>query len=177
MSTTIDSGDARSRAAKSPDAFRTISEVAADLDVPQHVLRFWETKFSQIRPLKRGGGRRYYRPEDVDLLRRIRTLLYGEGYTIKGVQKVLREGGRGAVDAVVPGAPVAPAPVGREADEPDNDAAEIESEEPAVEVDETVEAAPAQPEPLGAEERERLADLRNELLELKSLLGDVLGSR
>lgn len=100
MSTTIDSGDVRSRAAKSPDAFRTISEVAADLDVPQHVLRFWETKFSQIRPLKRGGGRRYYRPEDVDLLRRIRTLLYGEGYTIKGVQKVLREGGRSAGDAV-----------------------------------------------------------------------------
>ena len=67
--------------AKSPEAFRTISEVATDLDVPQHVLRFWETKFSQVRPLKRGGGRRYYRPEDVDLLRRIRTLLYPDGYT------------------------------------------------------------------------------------------------
>jgi len=78
---------------KSPDAFRTISEVAADLDVPQHVLRFWETKFTQIKPLKRGGGRRYYRPEDVDLLRGIRTLLYHDGYTIKGVQKVFREQG------------------------------------------------------------------------------------
>ncbi|MDO8421157.1 MAG: MerR family transcriptional regulator [Parvibaculum sp.] len=78
---------------KSPDAFRTISEVATDLDVPQHVLRFWESKFTHIRPLKRGGGRRYYRPEDVDLLRGVRTLLYNDGYTIKGVQKVFREQG------------------------------------------------------------------------------------
>ncbi len=85
------------RGAKSPDAFRTISEVAEELDVPQHVLRFWESKFSQVRPLKRGGGRRYYRPEDVELLRRIRALLYTEGYTIKGVQKVLRENGRKGV--------------------------------------------------------------------------------
>jgi len=79
--------------AKSPSAFRTISEVSEALDVPQHVLRFWESKFSQIKPLKRGGGRRYYRPEDVDLLRNIRDLLYTEGYTIRGVQKLLREGG------------------------------------------------------------------------------------
>ena len=78
---------------KSPDAFRTISEVSVDLDVPQHVLRFWEGKFTQIRPLKRGGGRRYYRPEDVDLIRGIQHLLYGDGYTIKGVQKLLRENG------------------------------------------------------------------------------------
>lgn len=174
MSTTIDSGDARSRAAKSPDAFRTISEVAADLDVPQHVLRFWETKFSQIRPLKRGGGRRYYRPEDVDLLRRIRTLLYGEGYTIKGVQKVLREGGRSAVDAAAPVSTVADV---READEADNDAGEIDFDDAAVETDEGIETLTAQPVPLGAEERERLADLRNELLELKSLLGNALGTR
>lgn len=81
------------RGMKSASAFRTISEVATDLDVPQHVLRFWETKFSQIRPLKRGGGRRYYRPEDIELLRAIRALLYGDGYTIKGVQKLLRDGG------------------------------------------------------------------------------------
>lgn len=80
--------------AKSPDAFRTISEVATELDVPQHVLRFWETKFSQIKPLKRGGGRRYYRPEDVEVLRGIRALLYNEGFTIKGVQKVFREQGQ-----------------------------------------------------------------------------------
>lgn len=80
------------RQAKSAAAFRTISEVAEELAVPQHVLRFWESKFSQIRPLKRGGGRRYYRPEDVTLLRRIRQCLYGDGYTIKGVQRLLREG-------------------------------------------------------------------------------------
>jgi DNA-binding transcriptional MerR regulator len=81
------------RVTKSAAAFRTISEVAADLDVPPHVLRFWESKFPQIRPLKRGGGRRYYRPEDVELLRRIRVLLYRDGYTIKGVQKLLRQPG------------------------------------------------------------------------------------
>ena len=79
--------------AKSATAFRTISEVAAELDLPQHVLRFWETKFNVIKPMKRGGGRRYYRPEDVALLRGIRDLLYTDGYTIKGVQKLLREGG------------------------------------------------------------------------------------
>lgn len=78
---------------KSPEAFRTISEVADELDLPQHVLRFWETRFSQIKPLKRGGGRRYYRPEDVNLLKGIRHLLYGEGYTIKGVQRILKEQG------------------------------------------------------------------------------------
>ena len=83
---------------KSPDAFRTISEVAEDLDLPQHVLRFWETRFAQIRPMKRGGGRRYYRPDDVDLLRGIRYLLYGEGYTIRGVQRILKEQGPRFVD-------------------------------------------------------------------------------
>jgi DNA-binding transcriptional MerR regulator len=88
------------RGAKSAGAFRTISEVAGDLDVPQHVLRFWETRFTQIRPLKRAGGRRYYRPEDVELLRRIRGLLYQHGYTIKGVQKLLRDGGRATDEPV-----------------------------------------------------------------------------
>ncbi len=78
---------------KSPDAFRTISEVAVDLDVPQHVLRFWESRFREIKPMKRGGGRRYYRPDDVSLLRGIRHLLYGEGYTIRGVQRIIREQG------------------------------------------------------------------------------------
>ncbi len=82
---------------KSPDAFRTISEVADELQLPQHVLRFWETKFNQIKPMKRGGGRRYYRPNEVELLRGIRHLLYTEGYTIKGVQKILREQGAGFV--------------------------------------------------------------------------------
>ena len=83
------------RNGKSESAFRTISEVADDLDVPQHVLRFWEGKFPQVKPLKRGGGRRYYRPDDVTLLRRIRDLLYSEGYTIKGVQKLLKDGAVG----------------------------------------------------------------------------------
>lgn len=85
---------------KAPDAFRTISEVAADLDVPQHVLRFWETRFSQIRPMKRGGGRRYYRPDDMELLRGIRHLLYGEGYTIRGVQRILKDHGTKFVQTV-----------------------------------------------------------------------------
>lgn len=78
---------------KAPDAFRTISEVADDLKVPQHVLRFWESRFSQIKPMKRAGGRRYYRPDDVDLLRGIHHLLYGEGYTIRGVQRILKDQG------------------------------------------------------------------------------------
>jgi DNA-binding transcriptional MerR regulator len=85
---------------KAPDAFRTISEVADEIDVPQHVLRFWESRFPQIRPMKRGGGRRYYRPDDVDLLRGIRHLLYGEGYTIRGVQRILREQGVTLVQTV-----------------------------------------------------------------------------
>jgi len=88
---------------KSPDAFRTISEVADDLDIPQHVLRFWETRFTQIKPMKRSGGRRYYRPDDVDLLRGIRRLLYGEGYTIRGVQRILKEYGIKAVQGLVDG--------------------------------------------------------------------------
>ena len=78
---------------KAPEAFRTISEVSRDLSLPQHVLRFWETKFVQIKPIKRGGGRRYYRPEDIDLLRGIKYLLYHDGYTIRGVQKVIKENG------------------------------------------------------------------------------------
>ena len=85
---------------KAPDAFRTIREVADELDVPQHVLRFWESRFAQIKPLKRAGGRRYYRPDDLDLLRGIRHLLYGEGYTIRGVQRILREQGGKFVQSV-----------------------------------------------------------------------------
>jgi DNA-binding transcriptional MerR regulator len=85
---------------KAPEAFRTISEVADEIDVPQHVLRFWESRFSQIRPMKRGGGRRFYRPDDVDLLRGVRHLLYGEGYTIRGVQRILREQGPSFVQNV-----------------------------------------------------------------------------
>ena len=93
---------------KSPDAFRTISEVADDLDIPQHVLRFWETRFVQIKPMKRSGGRRYYRPDDVDLLKGIRRLLYGEGYTIRGVQRILKEHGIRAVQGLVDGSAALP---------------------------------------------------------------------
>jgi DNA-binding transcriptional MerR regulator len=118
----------RSKAAleKAPDAFRTISEVADDLDVPQHVLRFWESRFRDIKPMKRGGGRRYYRPEDIHLLRGIRHLLYGEGYTIRGVQRILRDQGVKFVQTVWrPGAPqlVLP-PV---ADDPDVVASETDT--------------------------------------------------
>ena len=85
---------------KSPDAFRTISEVGEDLNLPQHVLRFWETRFTQIKPMKRGGGRRYYRPQDVELIKGIRYMLYDQGYTIKGVQKLLRENGQNFLGAI-----------------------------------------------------------------------------
>jgi DNA-binding transcriptional MerR regulator len=112
-------------ARKAPSAFRTISEVADELAVQQHVLRFWETKFTQVKPLKRGGGRRYYRPEDVALLRRIHHLLYTEGYTIKGVQKLMKGQGRqqAAADA--------PTPVGAEAPAPAVTARDIEAVSPA----------------------------------------------
>src|SRR6201993_4266036 len=93
---------ARARLKKAPNAFRTISEVADELHIPQHVLRFWETKFPQVKPLKRGGGRRYYRPDDIALLRRISDLLYIQGYTIKGVQRLLREGGGKLSDDIPP---------------------------------------------------------------------------
>lgn len=97
-----DESQSRAKPKKAPTAFRTISEVADDLHIPQHVLRFWETKFPQVRPLKRGGGRRYYRPDDITLLRRISHLLYTQGYTIKGVQRLLREGGGRLADDIPP---------------------------------------------------------------------------
>jgi DNA-binding transcriptional MerR regulator len=89
---------------KSSYAFKNIREVAGELNLPQHVLRFWETKFASIKPIKRGGGRRYYRPEDVSNLRRIQCLLYDDGYTIKGVQKLFRDGGKAAMQEVLPAA-------------------------------------------------------------------------
>lgn len=106
---------------KGPDAFRTISEVAEELDLPQHVLRFWETRFTQIKPMKRGGGRRYYRPDDVELLRGIRRLLYGEGYTIKGVQRILKEQGARHVIGAGQGMGLDPAPDAGEAEDYGND--------------------------------------------------------
>lgn len=161
---------------KAPDAFRTISEVADDLDIPQHVLRFWETRFSQIKPMKRSGGRRYYRPDDVDLLRGIRRLLYGEGYTIRGVQRILKENGIKAVQGLVssaaaPGlspirgepvlrAPARPTPEPRSEPEPDENVAEeledeVEDDEVHQGDDEEVEAEEAEDEAEEAEDEEQ----------------------
>ena len=152
------------RAVKSATAFRTISEVADELDVPQHVLRFWETKFPQIRPLKRGGGRRYYRPEDVELLRKVARLLYQEGYTIKGVQRLLREGAlKGAAMPVYEDVAL---PLGLEeldAELPPDDPAEEEAPEP-------VPKAASRRRALDAGTREVLGDLLAELEALKALL-------
>lgn len=148
------------RAEKSAAAFRTISEVAEELDVPQHVLRFWESKFSQIRPLKRGGGRRYYRPEDVVLLRRIRHLLYQEGYTIKGVQRLLREGTQASRST----------PPARRAEKPA--ARDGERLLPAADGTEGPGGRASGPPPAARapDQRALLATLRQELLELRQLL-------
>ena len=135
----------RPRAKKAPNAFRTISEVADELHIPQHVLRFWETKFPQIKPLKRGGGRRYYRPDDILLLRRISDLLYIQGYTIKGVQRLLREGGGQLADDIPP------APAAERA------AAEAELPEPAEPL--LADSAVAEVERLRAVMQQTLAEL------------------
>jgi len=165
---------------KAADAFRTISEVADDLDLPQHVLRFWETRFAQIKPLKRGGGRRYYRREDIDLLRAIRQLLYGEGYTIKGVQKILKEGTRGAVtarrsdaeataeDATVPNAPLYNAmqngEKGRSPADADQDSIDAEDEF-------ALDFPPGAAASLGRADYDVLNQLLTELGECERLLG------
>ena len=156
---------------KAPDAFRTISEVAQELDVPQHVLRFWESRFREIRPMKRGGGRRYYRPDDVDLLRGIRHLLYGEGYTIRGVQRLLREQGVRFVQNVwQPGAPQPtrqqPEEASGEADRDDEDAESFETEEAA--------AARAAPAGLPREDVQKLQTALRDLTECRRLLDVVL---
>ena len=135
---------------KSADAFRTISEAAEELDVPQHVLRFWETRFSQIKPMKRGGGRRYYRPEDMDLLRAIRHLLYGEGYTIRGVQRLLKERGLKAVIAMRSGGVPSAAPLAPVSRESVSLAADLEEplnvDAPAIHMEpDELRAAPARP--------------------------------
>lgn len=141
---------------KSPDAFRTISEVAEELDLPQHVLRFWETRFKQIKPMKRGGGRRYYRPEDVELLKGIRHLLYAEGYTIKGVQRILKEQGPRFVVAVAEGGAMLA----------------VEDAEPlkqAVPVSQVVSSKRETP----SDDRSKLQSALTELLECKRLLDQV----
>jgi DNA-binding transcriptional MerR regulator len=127
---------------KAADAFRTISEVADDLDLPQHVLRFWESRFPQIRPMKRAGGRRYYRPDDVDLLRGIRHLLYGEGYTIRGVQRILREQGLKFVQSVWQPGAAQPAPPTTDDFLPEEQEPRL-AEEPAGDLLGMLKAAPA----------------------------------
>lgn len=139
---------------KAPDAFRTISEVADELDLPQHVLRFWESRFREIKPMKRGGGRRYYRPDDVDLLRGIKHLLYGEGYTIRGVQRILREQGANFVEAVWrEGAPQPPHGA-RDDEFADDDATEAAERKPGLlgrligrDLTDKEDDAPVRPEP------------------------------
>jgi DNA-binding transcriptional MerR regulator len=167
---------------KSPEAFRTISEVAFDLDVPQHVLRFWETRFTQVKPVKRAGGRRYYRPEDVDLLRGIRSLLYAEGFTIKGVQKVLRERGLRHVAEIGRGDAVFTGPVERK---PAEDAAEVWQDEAMHARAIMADLARAHAEPqmapgadrpvLNEEQRTKLEILLAELLQMKAKLRAAAG--
>lgn len=130
---------------KAPDAFRTISEVADDLKVPQHVLRFWETRFPQIKPMKRGGGRRYYRPDDVDLLRGIRHLLYGEGYTIRGVQRLLKDNGLRFVQGIGRSDEAGALPEAREGADPGSEAVPEAAPEMVEVATEMVEPAPAFP--------------------------------
>jgi DNA-binding transcriptional MerR regulator len=146
---------------KSPDAFRTISEAAEELDLPQHVLRFWETRFSTIKPLKRGGGRRYYRPEDVLLLKGIRHLLYDQGFTIKGVQKILKDQGARHVAAIGNGGMVDALPSPAISDEME-DAVEL--------ADITDDLPPAPGLSLSDTDRERLNAVLRDLLECKRLL-------
>jgi len=145
---------------KSPEAFRTISEVAEEVNVPQHVLRFWESRFAQIRPLKRGGGRRYYRPDDVDLLRGVRHLLYGEGYTIRGVQRILREEGISFVQNVWRAGAQQPPPEAQEDEAGERDGGERDGAERGA-------ARPDEPSffgllPAAAREPDEAADARRE---------------
>jgi DNA-binding transcriptional MerR regulator len=162
---------------KSPDAFRTISEVAQELDVPQHVLRFWESRFREIRPMKRGGGRRYYRPDDVDLLRGIRHLLYGEGYTIRGVQRLLREQGLRFVQNVWQ--PGAPQPGHRPPEDASDEVADDADEQPDAALEER--APPPMPAaPIGRMRREDVAKLQaalQELSECRRLLDAALAEK
>lgn len=169
---------------KAPDAFRTISEAAEELDLPQHVLRFWETKFAQIKPLKRGGGRRYYRPDDVQLLRGIQHLLYAEGYTIKGVQRIIKDQGvrfvasawrnpaAGETGEDAPVLPVArldrPAVPARRAPRPARAAPTTEPEERAVE------RPSSDPRALSIEDRRRLQAALFELIECRKAIDQAL---
>src|SRR6195952_1302574 len=154
------SDPARAKPKKAPNAFRTISEVADELHIPQHVLRFWETKFPQVKPRKRGGGRRYYRPDDIALLRRVSDLLYIQGYTIKGVQRLLREGGGQLSEDIPPATPA--------------ERAAAEAERAEAVIPQNLERA-GPPEPTEAEEevaqlRALLQQALNELISVRALL-------
>jgi DNA-binding transcriptional MerR regulator len=180
---------------KAPDAFRTISEVAEELDIPQHVLRFWETRFAQIKPMKRSGGRRYYRPDDVDLLKGIRRLLYGEGYTIRGVQRILKEHGIKSVQGLADQASAVSfgaveEAIGLSLQEPD------EGETPTVDVDDddyetedkeidyrfvdadedgiVMSSPEGKPGPAGGPDRERLERVLQDLVACRQLLDNAL---
>jgi DNA-binding transcriptional MerR regulator len=171
---------------KAPDAFRTISEVADDLDIPQHVLRFWETRFAQIKPMKRSGGRRYYRPDDVDLLRGIRRLLYGEGYTIRGVQRILKEHGVKAVQGLVDGSTALPA-LGAPGDRAMRGGAGADDEEVVVETseDEDEAAAGQAPSavragaaaPMSANSPAKASARKLDLTRLEAVLQDLIACR
>ena len=187
---------------KAPGAFRTISEVADEIDVPQHVLRFWESRFTQIRPMKRGGGRRFYRPEDVDLLRGVRHLLYGEGYTIRGVQRILREQGAAFVQTIWRTGAELPPPSDEDRDEDDIDAAPAagrsepdlsefaipapriaesighdrpaERRAPMMSAGSAAAPAPAKPAGIGGDERRKLRAALDELVVCNRLLQAAL---
>jgi DNA-binding transcriptional MerR regulator len=156
---------ARIRPRKSAEAFRTISEVADELNVPQHVLRFWETKFPRIKPLKRGGGRRYYRPEDVALLRRIANLLYIQGYTIRGVQRLLKEGGGALVDDIPPASP----------EEQAEAAAEQVGDPPALQSPSAAPPRPVQPAP-PVSATAPAVEAEMEARRLRALLAEILAA-
>ena len=156
---------------KAPDAFRTISEVADDLRLPQHVLRFWETRFNQIKPMKRAGGRRYYRPDDVDLLRGIHHLLYGQGYTIRGVQRILRDQGLKFVQSVwQPGAeqPLAQAP------NENGNSDEAEGEAPGVTPVRAAVPAASDARGLSPDGMQKLQAALSELAECRRMLDDAV---
>ena len=182
MVVTAQTESSSSDGGKSPTAFRTITEVATELELPQHVLRFWETKFSQIKPLKRGGGRRYYRPEDVDLLKGIQRLLHSEGYTIKGVQKIFREHGVKAVQRGIIGGDRSQAAAAIAS----SNAAAMEAQAPAEAPQKHYEKLPAQddsepdlfsnlsPRGLTPPHRKLLAALREDLAQIRRLLKSTL---
>jgi len=161
----------RKEIVKSATAFRTISEVANTLEIPQHVLRFWETKFTQVKPLKRGGGRRYYRPSDIELIRAIRDLLYHDGYTIRGVQRLLRENGaKSLLQAAAKDAQGI-------ADGTDNTASDTPIQTPPVNAPVAQEASPSDTvRSTGADiDKQSLRDILNDLVEMRGVLGAASG--